>query len=126
MISGIEHTAIASPDPRRLAAWYVANLGLVINYQSQNSPTVFLKAPNGSMIEIIESAGPASPSGMRDAGIRHMALAVDDFAGAYETLRTRGVQFITEPDHRGGNHVVFFTDPDGNILHLLQRETPLP
>jgi hypothetical protein len=24
-----------------------------------------------------------------------------------------------------GNRVVFFTDPDGNYLHLIQREKPL-
>ncbi len=126
MISGIEHTAIASPDPRRLAAWYVENLGFVINYQSRNSPTTFVKAPNGAMIEIIESSGPAAQPGMRDAGIRHLALTVTDLTEAYQALQRRGVRFLSEPEHKGGNHVVFFTDPDGNILHLLQRETPLP
>jgi glyoxylase I family protein len=126
MISGIEHTAIASPDPRRLAAWYVDTLGFVINYQSKNGPTTFVKAPNGSMIEIIESSGPSVASAMRDAGIRHMALAVADFTPVYEALKARGVEFLSEPEHKGGNHVVFFRDLDGNILHLLQRETPLP
>jgi hypothetical protein len=27
---------------------------------------------------------------------------------------------------KGGNKVVFFRDPDGNLLHLIERETPLP
>lgn len=27
---GLEHTAIATPDPRRLAEWYVERLGFVI------------------------------------------------------------------------------------------------
>lgn len=126
MISGIEHTAIASPDPRRLATWYVENLGFHINYQSANSPTVFIKTPDGSMIEIIESSGPTAASGMRDPGLRHLALTVADFDQAYRTLQGRGITFLAEPEHKGGNHLVFFTDPDGNILHLLQRETPLP
>jgi len=47
MVSGIEHTAIASPDPRRLAQWYVEHLGFVINYQSASSSTTFVKAPDG-------------------------------------------------------------------------------
>jgi glyoxylase I family protein len=125
MITGIEHTAIASADPRRLAAWYVETLGFVINYQSEKSPTTFVKAPNGAMIEIIESSAPLQPAGMRDPGFRHLALTVSDFASAYEALKSAQVEFLTGPELRGGNQTVFFRDPDGNILHLLQRATPL-
>jgi glyoxylase I family protein len=127
MIKGIEHTAIASPDPQRLAQWYVANLGFRINYQSPNSRTVFIKAADGSMIEIIEAARASSGvSPLDEPGIRHMALTVDDFAAAHQRLQERGVQFLTEPMVKGGNSLVFFTDADGNILHLLHREKPLP
>jgi glyoxylase I family protein len=126
MITGIEHTAIASADPRRLAAWYVETLGFVINYQSKNSPTTFVKAPNGAMLEIIESSAPLQPAGMRDAGFRHLALSVSDFSSAYESLKSANVEFLTGPELRGGNQTVFFRDPDGNILHLLQRTNPLP
>src|SRR6476469_9970704 len=126
MVSGIEHTAIASPDPRRLAQWYVEHLGFVIYYQSASSSTCFVKAPDGSMIEIIESSGdlPAAPS-MRDPGIRHMALTVADFDAAYEGLRAKSVHFLGDPEDKGGNRIVFFTDCDGNILHLLKRQKPL-
>jgi hypothetical protein len=33
---------------------------------------------------------------------------------------------LTEPYNNQGNRLVFFTDSDGNILHLIQREKPLP
>ena len=55
MVKGIEHTAIASPEPEELAQWYVEHLGFTINHQSKNSRTVFVKAADGSMIEIIEA-----------------------------------------------------------------------
>ncbi len=127
MIKGIEHTAIASPDPERLAQWYVEHLGFAINYQSKSSRTVFVKAPDGSMIEIIEADRAASgPSGMKDPGLRHLALTVDDFPSACERLKQRGIPFLTEPSTKAGNSTVFFADPDGNILHLLHRQTPLP
>jgi glyoxylase I family protein len=127
MVSGIEHTAIASPDPQRLAQWYVEHLGFVINYQSGSSRTVFVKAPNGSMIEIIESkGGTQQPPGMRDPGLRHIALSVADFPAACGRLKRLGVEFLTEPEEKGGNSTVFFTDCDGNILHLLHRLKPLP
>jgi len=126
MVKGIEHTAIASPDPEKLAQWYVEYLEFTINYRSNNSRTHFVKAPDGSMIEIIESKGAASaPSGMKDPGIRHMALTVTDFPSAHERLKQLGVKFLSEAQTVGGNSTVFFTDLDGNILHLLHREKPL-
>jgi len=126
MVQGIEHTAIASPDPHRLAQWYVDTLGFVINYQSKTSRTVFVKAENGTMIEIIEAGHPASsPAELNDPGLRHLALTVGDFDAACQRLRSLGVGFLSEPSTRGGNSLVFFRDPDGNILHLLHREKPL-
>ena len=126
MINGIEHLAIASPDPGRLAQWYVDHLQFVVNWRSSRSKTVFVKAPNGAMIEIIESHNQPSPSHMKDAGLRHIAIAVSDFPAVHARLRAEGIPFVTEPETSGGNTVAFFHDCDGNILHLLQRETPLP
>jgi glyoxylase I family protein len=126
MVKGIEHAAIASPDPERLARWYVDHLGFAINYQSKTSRTVFVKTPDGSMIEIIEASGPAAGvAPMNAPGLRHLALTVDDFPAACTRLRELGVAFLTEPATKGGNSTVFFADPDGNILHLLHREKPL-
>ncbi len=127
MITGIEHVAIASPDPLRLASWYVENLGFNINYQSAHGKTVFIKAADGSMIEIIESAPGTTPAeGMSAAGLRHVALTVADFPAVYARLKEKGVRFLTDAQTKNGNSLAFFTDPDGNILHLLHRETPLP
>jgi glyoxylase I family protein len=126
MVKGIEHTAIASPDPQRLAQWYVDYLDFVVNYRSGSSKTVFVKAANGSMIEIIEARNSGTTTDMRDAGLRHLAIDVDDFGAAYARLNAAGVKFLTEPETKGGNTIAFFTDCDGNILHLLHREVPLP
>ena len=127
MVTGIEHIAIASPDPLRLAQWYVEHLDFAINYQSTNSKTVFVKAADGSMIEIIESAPDTVPAAsMNAAGLRHLALTVADFPGVYARLKEKGVRFLTDAQTTKGNSLAFFNDPDGNILHLLHRETPLP
>jgi glyoxylase I family protein len=127
MVTGIEHVAIASPDPHRLADWYVKHLDFIVNYQSANSKTVFIKAADGSMIEIIESAPDTVPAAtLNAAGLRHVALTVADFPGVYARLKENGVHFLTEAQTAKGNSVAFFTDPDGNILHLLHRQTPLP
>jgi glyoxylase I family protein len=127
MVTGIEHAAIASPDPEALARWYVETLGFTVNYFSEKSKTTFVKAQNGVMIEIVKSNDqPRPPQDLRDAGLRHLAISVNDFGTVYDRLKAAGTTFLSEPEIKGGNSVVFFTDPDGNILHLLQREKPLP
>jgi glyoxylase I family protein len=126
MVQGLEHAGVASPDPERLAQWYVDHLGFTINYRSATSTTRFVKAPNGSMLEIIQANDAARPpQNFRDAGIRHLAIAVDDFDAVYDRLKAQGVQFLTEPENNKGNRLVFFADLDGNFLHLIQREKPL-
>jgi glyoxylase I family protein len=127
MFQGIEHTAIASPDPERLAQWYVNHLDFAINFRASGSRTVFVKAPDGSMIEIIEAnAAPSHSPHMRAPGLRHLAIQVSDFPEAFGKLKAQGVQFVTAPETSGGNSVAFFTDCDGNLLHLLHREKALP
>lgn len=122
--TGLEHTAIASPDPKRLADWYVEILGWVINYEYDGN--YFVKAPNGAMLEIIPSQGEAPATAMRTPGIRHLAVMVDDFDSAHIALRAKPVEFAGEPFEVKGNRLVFFKDADGNLLHLIARPQPLP
>jgi len=124
MFLGLEHTAIASPHPARLAESYVQHLGFRINHEYAGN--YFVRAPNGTMLEIIPSEGERAPQTMKDPGIRHLAIAVEDFDVSYRDLKGQGVQFLTEPYMNQGNRLVFFSDGDGNILHLIAREKPLP
>jgi len=124
MFLGLEHTAIASPDPRRLAEWYVNKLDFRINFMYDGN--YFVRAADGSMLEIIPSQGERLPQEMKSPGIRHLAVNVDDFDTSLAELRQRGVHFLTAPFTNQGNRLVFFSDVDGNILHLIQRERPLP
>jgi glyoxylase I family protein len=124
MYKGLEHTAIASPDPLRLAQWYVDHLGFHINFEY--SGNYFVKAPNGTLLEIIPSEGDRAPQQMKDPGIRHLAIAVDDFDAAHQDLKQKSVTFLTDEFTTQGNRLVFFADADGNIIHLIHREKPLP
>jgi len=123
MFTAFEHTGIASPDHKKLAQWYVEVFGFAIVYQSAGA--TFVKAPNGSMIEIIAAEGDRVELAMKQPGLRHVALAVDDFDADLARIRAAGVRFLSEPVDAKGNKVVFFTDPEGNILHLIQRTNPL-
>jgi glyoxylase I family protein len=124
MFKGLEHTAIASPAPQKLAQWYVDNLGFIINYNYAGN--YFVKTPNGTMLEIIPSEGERAPQKMKDPGIRHIAIQVDDFDAAHAKLKSQGISFLGEPFKVEENRLVFFSDGDGNILHLIHRQKPLP
>lgn len=124
MFQGLEHTAIASPNPQALAEWYVEHLEFVINFRYD--VFFFVRAKNGSMLEIIPSEGDRPENKMKTPGIRHLAIAVDDFDAGYAALKAKGVKFLAEPYENQGNRLVFFEDLDGNIVHLIAREKPLP
>jgi catechol 2,3-dioxygenase-like lactoylglutathione lyase family enzyme len=124
MFQGLEHTAIASPDPKRLAEWYVQKLDFRINYTYGGN--YFVRASNGTLLEFIPSEGDRAPQQMKDPGIRHLAIAVDDFDAAMEELRKRGIEFLAQPIAMQGNRLVYFSDADGNYLHLIKRPQPLP
>ena len=123
MFKGIEHFAIASPNPKRLAEWYVTYLDFAISFEYAGN--YFIEAKNGGLIEIIPAEGEGLESGMRTPGLRHIAIAVDDFDGAYRQLQGQGVTFEGEPYTNQGNRLVFFKDADGNLVHLIKREQPL-
>lgn len=124
MFKGLEHTAIASPDPAKLAQWYVDKLDFRINHTYAGN--YFVRAANGTMLEIIPSEGERLPEKFKTPGIRHLAIEVDDFDAAHAEIGRRGVTFAGEPFETQGNRLVFFHDGDGNLVHLIKRPAPLP
>src|SRR4051794_20237791 len=110
MFKGLEHTAIASPNPSALAEWYVDHLEFRINFEYAGN--YFVRASNGTMLEIIPSEGDRGSNKLKDPGIRHLAVDVDDFDKAHAELKAKHVQFVTEPFENAGNRLVFFSDLD--------------
>jgi catechol 2,3-dioxygenase-like lactoylglutathione lyase family enzyme len=47
-----------------------------------------------------------------------LTIRVPDCRDAYETLRSRGAEFLTPPTDRGGEIRCFFRDPDGHLLEI--------
>jgi glyoxylase I family protein len=124
MFSGIEHFAIASAHPKLLAEWYVANLEFTLIFEYAGN--YFVEAKNGALIEIIPGEGEGGAATPKTPGMRHIAIAVDDFDAGLALLKKQGVAFAGEPYETSGNRLVFFHDADGNLLHLIRRAKPLP
>ena len=129
MFKGIEHIGIYASDSAALAQWYQDVLGWRVIYDSKGKPPAFfLATEDGSMIEIIPSpkTSPGSAPVLNEPGIRHLAITVNDFDKAYGVLQAKKVNFIEPPkDGANGVKVVFFRDPEGNILHLMYRPVPM-
>ena len=85
----------------------------------------FLVAADRTRIEIILAIGSSQPVRMKEPGLRHLAFVTDNFDADYERIKAAGVNVLSGPDAHGGNRMVFFEDPDGNVMHLIQRATPL-
>lgn len=49
-----------------------------------------------------------------------MTIRVPDCQEAYETLKSRGVKFLTPPKDWGAEIRCFFRDPDGHLLEISQ------
>jgi glyoxylase I family protein len=121
MFNGIEHTAIATPDPEALAQWYEKNLSFPICHRYGGN--VFVKAPDGTMLELIPSIGDPVKTEIKTPGIRHLAIKVKDFDAAVKALEQKGIEIFDRVE--GANRLAFFRDPEGNILHLIYRERAL-
>jgi glyoxylase I family protein len=119
-----EHLGLAAQAPAALKEWYVKALGAKLALQSGATPPAYLLAlPGGLLLEIYQGEEVLDRTGCNSlAGWRHLALRVNSIAQAKRTLMKRGVNF-PEPikPAGGGGRVLFFRDPEGNLLHLVER-----
>lgn len=122
MITGLEHTAIACSDPKMLSSWYLKYLGF--SPVLDTGKTIYIQSANGVVLEFVfADTHPPAPL-IRDAGLRHLAFTADDLNSTRDELQTAGVEFVEE-QILPGMRLLFFRDPEGNFLHLVQREIPL-
>ncbi|MFQ6076676.1 MAG: VOC family protein [Candidatus Bathyarchaeia archaeon] len=126
MIMAVDHVAIMCKDLERSVEYYTQTLGFSIMYRTE-TPSLniaFLEKGEAKLELMGVKEGVAtvpSPLKETDIGVKHIAFLVDDVDEAYEELKKRGVDFTSEPIATRGTHkIVFFNDPDGNVLQLTQ------
>ncbi len=124
MVKGIEHVAIFSHDTKKLKEWYERVLGFKTVF-SNGKGTYFLKATESGMIELVQTEKLTDVFDDEISGIRHIALTVDSFDQMVEKIRSEKVTIIAEPDSQASSvRTFFFRDPDGNVLHFIERLVP--
>lgn len=122
---GIEHVAIFAKDTKALSDWYKEIFDGEVVYDNGKG-TYFIAFEDKSMIEFCKASSDAVPTELSDGGLRHIAISVDDFEMLVDRVKKAEVEIITDAVvNEKGIGTMFFRDPEGNILHLISRVTPL-
>jgi catechol 2,3-dioxygenase-like lactoylglutathione lyase family enzyme len=117
MITKLDFVGVPSQDWERSRVFYGETLGL---RPDEHAPTDFWVGETCLGIWEPERFGmPFAPQ--KNA---HLALNVEDVAGARAELEAKGVSFAGDILDTGVCHMTFFTDPDGNDLMLHHRYAP--
>lgn len=144
-ISRIHHTGLHVRDIEASIAFYQGLLGFelvarreskndyvsrIVGYPAAELRFAFLRHPSGGpLIELIQYVSPAGPpidTATANPGTAHLCLEVADIHPVYARLRAAGVRFKSDgpvPIELGinkGGYAVYFIDPDGITLELLQ------
>jgi catechol 2,3-dioxygenase-like lactoylglutathione lyase family enzyme len=117
VIAKLDFVGVPSTDSERTRAFYLDTLGLRPDDHGRFEFWV-----GETCCGIWEPARLGIPFAPQKNA--HLALHVDDVAGARAELEAKGVEFSGEIMDTGVCHMAFFTDPDGNDLMLHHRYTP--
>ena len=150
MIRGFWHVSFTVSDIQASVKWYTEVLGLeFVRSQVQHNeytsklvgfPDVHLKVAqlrvpgqtipisrhHIELVEYVHPRGEAIPLDTNRTGVGHWAFIVDDIHTEFNRLKALGVHFKAEAPiaieagvNKGG-YTIYFTDPDGVTLEILQ------
>ena len=149
MVKGLWHFCFTVSDLDRSLEFYCGLLGMQLRLEQRQAnpytrrlvgyPDAILRVaqltipeasvgPSGHLLELVQYLAPVYPShppGTAYPNSAHMAFTADDLQAEYERLTRAGVRFrsepvaITEGINRGG-FTVYFLDPDGITLEMVQ------
>jgi catechol 2,3-dioxygenase-like lactoylglutathione lyase family enzyme len=126
-VEGMEATFLfVVSDIERSRSFYVDVLGAELHREYGGTSAVlrFL----GNWLLLVTGGGPTqdkptvtfAPPADPDRVSTEVTIRVPDCQGAYETLRSRGAEFLTPPVNNGYEIRAFFRDPDGHLLEISQ------
>jgi len=126
--TGMEMTHIlAVLDLGRSRDWYRDVLGATLTGEYGGTSAVFnfqgawllIVTPGGETRDKpgTQFAPPPDPSKISHS----ITIRVPDCRAAYQLLRSRGAEFLTEPVESGWEIRCFFRDPDGHLFEISER-----
>ena len=124
----LTHLLVVS-DADRARDFYRDVLGAEL-YREYGGTSVVLRFL-GSWLLLVTGGGPTPdkpdvtfgpPADPRTVS-HEMTIRVPDCRAAYETLRTRGAEFLTPPVEYDWEVRCFFRDPDGHLLEISEARS---
>ena len=86
-----------------------------------------INTPPVELIQFIDENIDEDKSSLFKTSVSEICFSTDDIYNVYETLKIKGVEFLSEPQKFdftragfGKSIAVYFKDPDGIILELMQ------
>ncbi len=141
MLTKLEHAALSVHDLERSIAFYRDVIGFEVQRILEPDPALPLEKVialqrarariahlwlGGVMLELFQYIQPQGRPiredfTQADHGYTHIALASTDARADYEYLRSKGVEFYSEPmEFRPGVWICFFRGPDGETVEIRQ------
>lgn len=118
--------ALIVREVRRCAEFYRDTLGFKVmeltdvfaylTFGPKGSAGLALVTERGIRPELADRTRPLAMGGLSRG---YFAIFLEDADRTYETLRAKGVDFVTPPSTRpNGQRFAFFADPEGNLWEI--------
>jgi catechol 2,3-dioxygenase-like lactoylglutathione lyase family enzyme len=143
MISGVAHLSFTVSDLEKSLRFYSDLLGFKVKFETERSgpvadtiigiPGVRIKIGMLTLddfsLELIQYVAPIGKKlnlSTNNVGCAHLAFYVEDIEKVYKSLSQKGINFRSAPTQikegaLAGWKAVYFYDPDGITLELMQQ-----
>jgi len=121
----IEHIGVYARDTASLSDWYTEALQLNeirrIERGDGRPPVIFLQGETGAVVELLPTGESALAKNLKTPGFTHLGIVVSNLEAEAERLGALGIAVRDIRETSNGWKIGYFSDPEGNILELVQR-----